>query len=83
MPLSQIVSASIEDGAVAPVDLSSVAQYTGFKNRLINGSMWIWQRGTTFTNPATVYTADRWLCNRASNVTGIIVSQSTERFIYI
>jgi hypothetical protein len=36
MPLSQIVSASIEDGAVAPVDLSSVAQYTGFKNRLIN-----------------------------------------------
>ncbi len=61
MPLSQIVSASIEDGAVAPVDLSSVAQYTGFKNRLINGSMAIWQRGTSSTTNGAYATADRWL----------------------
>ena len=58
------------------------AQYTGFKNRLINGSMLIWQRGTTTVNPqagnANFYTADRWACNRASNVTGITVSQSTD-----
>ena len=61
MPLSQIVSASIEDGAVAPVDLSSVAQYTGFKNKLINGAMNVWQRATSFSAPANLaYTADRW-----------------------
>ena len=61
MPLSQIVSASIEDGAVAPVDLSSVAQYTGFKNRLINGGFGIWQRGTSSTTNGVYATADRWL----------------------
>lgn len=62
MPLSQIVSASIEDGAVAPVDLSSVAQYTGFKNRLINGAMVIDQRnnGAAVTPTIGTYTLDRW-----------------------
>jgi len=63
MPLSQIVSASIEDGAVAPVDLSSVAQYTGFKNRLINGDMRIDQRnaGASVTQTTSVaYNIDRW-----------------------
>jgi hypothetical protein len=62
MPLSQIVSASIEDGAVAPVDLSSVAQYYGFKNRIINGGMVIDQRnnGAAATLTDGVYTLDRW-----------------------
>lgn len=60
MPLSQIVSASIEDGAVAPVDLSSLAQYTGFKNRIINGGMQIAQRGTSFSYAGQNYTLDRW-----------------------
>jgi hypothetical protein len=69
MPLSQIVSASIEDGAVAPVDLSSVAQYTGFKNRLINGGMGIWQRGTT-TSTNGAYIADRWYIFSSSGATG-------------
>lgn len=76
MPLSQIVSDSIQDGAVAPVDLSSVAQYTGFKNRLINGAMAISQRGTTFSGvglSAQTYTLDRWavICTGA----GIGISQ--------
>ena len=65
MPLSQIVSASIEDGAVAPVDLSSVAQYTGFKNRLINGGMVIDQRngGGSVTNNSALnlYPVDRFI----------------------
>jgi hypothetical protein len=65
MPLSQIVSASIEDGAVAPVDLSSVAQYTGFKNRLINGGMVIDQRNAGASVAAStinvlMYVLDRW-----------------------
>lgn len=32
---------------------------TGYKNRLINGAMNFWQRGTSFT-AGNVYTADRW-----------------------
>jgi hypothetical protein len=80
MPLSQIVSASIEDGAVAPVDLSSVAQYTGFKNRLINGAFGISQRGTSFTNlgaSAPAYGLDRWGAWRGSYDTGLSASQQT------
>ena len=66
MPLSQIVSASIEDGAVAPVDLSSVAQYTGFKNRIINGAVGISQRVAVNTAVAVsngaggTFGPDRW-----------------------
>ena len=56
------------------------AQYTGFKNSVINGIMSVWQRGTTFANPSvggSFYTADRWGCNRAGDVTGATVSRST------
>jgi hypothetical protein len=54
-------------------------QYYAFKNRIINGAMNIWQRGTSFSNPTTTnfYTADRWGVNRAGDATGATVSQST------
>jgi len=48
--------------------LGTYAQYTGFKNRIINGAMVIDQRGTA-TTPVTVdgtngiYTLDRWLAS--------------------
>lgn len=38
------------------------ANFAAGKNKIINGDMNIWQRGTSFTNPSSVYTADRFLC---------------------
>jgi hypothetical protein len=37
-------------------------QFSAGKNHIINGDFGVWQRGTTFTNPANnAYTSDRWL----------------------
>ena len=64
---------------VSQAGLSSGAQFNGFKNRIINGAMSVWQRATSFTNPTTTnfYTADRWGVNRAGDVAGATVSRST------
>jgi len=87
MPLSQIVSASIEDGAVAPADLSSVAQYYGYKNRLINGGMAIDQRnnGASRTLPAAyTYTVDRWFTySGGANTTGQRVASGVTGVPYV
>jgi hypothetical protein len=46
---------------------------TGNQNFLVNGNLDIWQRGTSFANPATnAYTADRW-------ATIYTVNQTTSR----
>lgn len=57
----------------------AVSAAGSFRNRLINGSMDIWQRGTSFSNmgSTTSYTADRWSCYRLSYTTNITVSQIT------
>jgi hypothetical protein len=49
----------------------------GYRNRIINGDMRIWQRGTTISNPTTsnFYTADRWGVNRNADVSGATVSR--------
>lgn len=56
---------------------TSVTNPVGFRNRIINGDMRIWQRGTTISNPTTsnFYTADRWGCNRSGDATGATVSR--------
>jgi hypothetical protein len=39
----------------------------GFRNAIINGNFDVWQRGTSFTNPADSYTADRWVSSRLNS----------------
>jgi hypothetical protein len=44
-----------------------------FRNRIINGTLQFWQRGTSFTGSGQ-YTADRWATDQPSN----IISQSSD-----
>jgi len=63
--------------------MDSVAQYTGFKNRLINGSANVWQRGTSFSVPSSaVYTADRWAFENANGNTLTVTQQSNSSQLY-
>jgi hypothetical protein len=47
--------------------------YTGFKNRIINGGFAIWQRGTTYALPTTANygSADRWAFWQATSANGV------------
>lgn len=49
------------------------------RNRIINGAMDVWQRGTSFSNMGanTTYTADRWSCYRGSYAANCSVTQVT------
>jgi hypothetical protein len=47
------------------------------KNKIINGDFGIWQRGTSFSNPNNIYTADRWLVSRNGTPTSWTVSQQS------
>lgn len=44
----------------------------GYRNKVINGDLSVWQRGTSFT--ATGYGADRWLVAASANVPAIFKS---------
>jgi len=52
------------DTLVADSSTSTGLRYQGSmaagRNFIINGGMDIWQRGTSFTNPGSTYTVDRW-----------------------
>jgi hypothetical protein len=62
---------------VNPALLDTQAQYTGFKNRIINGAMVIDQRnaGASFTPTDQTYSLDRWKC-RVSQASKYTVQQN-------
>ena len=78
MPISQITSASIATNTITSDDMSSTAQYYGFKNRIINGAMGIWQRATSYTGTPSVVaygSVDRWAFYSTASITA---SQSSD-----
>lgn len=59
------------------------AQYTMFKNRIINGGMGIWQRGTSFSvTTSGLFTADRWAFENANGNTMTVTQQSNSSQLY-
>jgi hypothetical protein len=50
--------------------------YSAGKNKIINGDFGIWQRGTSFSNPKGVYTADRYAFNY-DGTGNLTISQQT------
>ena len=51
--------------------LYKVQATAGLRNRLINGSMEFWQRGTTAVTASNTYSADRWVVNRATTTVSV------------
>jgi len=58
--------------------LGSSVAYTAGKNKILNADFGIWQRGTSFSSPASgTYTADRWLSAFDGTAGTYTISQQT------
>jgi hypothetical protein len=66
---------SISSASATYLPQSSPA--VGFKNKIINGSMRFWQRGTSFTTPAGAYTADRYKVTQNATSGTYVASRQT------
>lgn len=60
----------LSDNSKVFSDISKTYLHSMAQDSIINGNFNIWQRGTTFTNPGSEYTADRWAIGIAN--TGIL-----------
>ena len=77
-----VSTGKIQTGAVPNVKLAFDGGALGSRNRLINGDMRIWQRGTTLngmtpTLGVIAYTADRWFVSQLISQSSTDVSQQT------
>jgi hypothetical protein len=67
---------SLVADSAATTGLRWQGNYAAGKNKVINGDFGVWQRGTSFTNPATgSYTADRFLVDITGTPTTYTVSR--------
>lgn len=86
-----VAANTIVDGSITGAKLASntvdvtkvdttITQLFGMRNRMINGAMNIWQRGTSFTGlTSTTYAADRFVLNMGTPGTGVFrVDQATD-----
>jgi hypothetical protein len=68
-------------GSSVDTSLWNVGYGQAGKNKIINGDFGIWQRGTSFTNPAQgAYTADRWRINFAGATAPTTATLSQQTF---
>jgi hypothetical protein len=59
--IANILSSSTNMATDAEVTSAISAQFVAGKNKIINGDFGVWQRGTSFSNPASAaFTSDRW-----------------------
>jgi hypothetical protein len=57
--------------------LPQTSPVVGFKNKIINGSMRFWERGTSFTSPGGAYTADRYKITQNSPTGTYVASRQS------
>jgi len=68
-------TADIQDTSITPAKMANSGAEFGMRNRLINGAIGIWQRGTSFTSSGvSTYTADRFYGNASSGT----ITRSTD-----
>jgi hypothetical protein len=73
-----VLSADNMNDLSGTVNLLESAQYAAGKNKIINGDFGVWQRGTSFSNPATsAYTADRYILSYNGTGATRTISQQT------
>ena len=74
----EVLTATNMNDLSGSVNLLQSAQYAAGKNKIINGDFGVWQRGTSFTNPAAFsYSVDRWRWGSDGTTQTTIFSQQT------
>jgi len=70
------VAADLETFTQTEITAKDVVAKAGRKNLIINGGFDVWQRGTSFTGNANIYTSDRWYAYLDNNA-GFTVAKSS------
>jgi hypothetical protein len=71
MPLTTVAVNMGGTGAQTPVNAQTNLQTLGFKNRIINGAMGIWQRGTSGFTSSGNYSADRFYVQTGTSLSAV------------
>jgi hypothetical protein len=73
-----VLTATNMNDVTGTLNLLQSAQFAAGKNAIINGAFNVWQRGTSFSNPATTsYVADRFMVEHDGSSATRTISQQT------